>query len=132
MASSARVAPSSLGLVLILRAANAAACAQSAGKFRDFHDVLYENQPKETDDAFADNAKLIELAGKVQGLDTPTFQKCVNDGTHDSWVVKSNSAFRAGGFTGTPTVLLDGKNIYQDQSMTPDKLKQLVEAANQG
>ncbi|GGJ25631.1 DsbA family protein [Streptomyces brasiliensis] len=113
-----------------LRAANAAACAQSAGKFRDYHDVLYENQPKETDDAFADNAKLIELAGKVQGLNTPTFQKCVDDGTHDSWVAKSNKAFQAGGFTGTPTVLLDGKNIYQDQSMTPAKLKQLVEAAN--
>ncbi|MFF3463064.1 DsbA family protein [Streptomyces sp. NPDC001984] len=113
-----------------LRAANAAACAQSAGKFRDFHDVLYENQPKETDDAFADNAKLIELAGKVQGLNTPAFQKCVKDGTHDSWVVKSNQAFRAGGFTGTPTVLLGGKNIYQ--TLTPDKLKQLVESANQG
>ncbi|MEU3981802.1 thioredoxin domain-containing protein [Streptomyces sp. NPDC026672] len=112
-----------------LRAANAAACAQDAGKFRDFHDVLYENQPKETDDAFADDARLIELAGKVDGLDTPAFQKCVKDGTHNSWVQKSNKAFRAGGFTGTPTVLLNGKNIYQDQTMTPARLKQMVEAA---
>ncbi|MGW0764983.1 DsbA family protein [Streptomyces sp. NPDC002676] len=115
-----------------LRAANAAACAQDAGKFRDYHDVLYQNQPKETDDAFADNAKLIELAGKVDGLDTPAFQKCVKDGTHDSWVSKSNAAFRAGGFTGTPAVLLGGKNIFQDQTMTPAKLKQMVEAANRG
>ncbi|MEU0963931.1 thioredoxin domain-containing protein [Streptomyces sp. NPDC005917] len=113
-------------------AANAAACAQDAGKFRDYHDVLYENQPKETDDAFANNAKLIELAGKVDGLDTPAFQKCVNDGTHDAWVAKSNQAFQAGKFGGTPTVLLDGKNIYQDQTMTPAKLKQLVEDANKG
>ncbi|MEV5955300.1 thioredoxin domain-containing protein [Streptomyces sp. NPDC051987] len=111
-------------------AANAAACAQDAGKFRDFHDVLYENQPKETDDAFASNDKLIELAGKVQGLNTPAFQKCVKDGTHTSWVVRSNEAFQAAKFNGTPTVLLDGKNIYQDQTMTPDKLKQLVEDAN--
>ncbi|MGW0880800.1 DsbA family protein [Streptomyces sp. NPDC002671] len=115
-----------------LRAANAAACAQDAGKFRDYHDMLYQNQPKETDDAFADNAKLIELAGKVDGLDTPAFQKCVKDGSHDSWVTKSNAAFRAGGFTGTPTVLLGGKNIFQDQTMTPAKLKQMVEAANRG
>jgi len=114
------------------RAANAAACAQDAGKFRDFHDVLYENQPKETDDAYASNAKLIELAGKVKGLDTPAFQKCVNSGTHDSWVTKSAAAFQAGGFTGTPTVLFDGKNIYADQTMTPAKLKQLVQAANKG
>ncbi|MBL1106138.1 thioredoxin domain-containing protein [Streptomyces sp. 5-8] len=115
-----------------LRAANAAACAQDAGRFRDYHDVLYANQPKETDDAFASNDKLIALAGKVKGLDTPAFRKCVTDGTHDSWVDKSNQAFRAGGFSGTPTVLLDGKNIYQDQTMTPAKLKQLVESANRG
>lgn len=113
-------------------AANAAACAQDAGKFRDYHDVLYENQPKETDDAYSSDAKLIELAGKVNGLDTATFRKCVEDGTHNSWVVKSHKAFQAGGFTGTPTVLLDGKNIYQDQTMTPAKLKQLVETANKG
>ncbi|MEU6774365.1 thioredoxin domain-containing protein [Streptomyces sp. NPDC046759] len=115
-----------------LRGANAAACAQDAGKFREYHDVLYANQPKETDDAFADNAKLIELAGKVPGLDTPAFQKCVKDGTHDSWVDKSHKAFQRGGFTGTPTVLLNGKNIYEDQTMTPAKLKQMVEAADRG
>jgi protein-disulfide isomerase len=114
------------------KAANAAACAQDAGKFRAYHDVLYDNQPKETDDAFADNAKLIELAGKVDGLDTPAFRACVNDGTHDSWVQKSHAAFQAGGFSGTPTVLLGGKNIYADQSMTPAKLKQMVQDANKG
>jgi protein-disulfide isomerase len=112
--------------------ANAAACAQDAGKFTAYHDVLFANQPPETDDAFADDGKLIELAGKVEGLDTPAFRSCVEDGTHNSWVVKSNEAFQKGDFSGTPTVLLDGKNIYQDQSMTPAKLKQLVQEANQG
>ncbi|MEV6837371.1 thioredoxin domain-containing protein [Streptomyces sp. NPDC051133] len=115
-----------------LHAANAAACAQDAGKFRDYHDVLYANQPQETDDAFADNDKLIALAGKVQGLDTPAFRKCVKDGTHNSWVNKSHQAFEAARFGGTPTVLFGGKNIYEDRTMTPAKLKQMVEAANQG
>ncbi|MCX2922604.1 DsbA family protein [Streptomyces sp. NEAU-W12] len=110
--------------------ANAAACAQDAGKFAEYHDVLFDNQPPEPDDAFADNAKLIELAGKVEGLDTPAFRSCVEDGTHDSWVAKSNEAFQKGGFSGTPTVLLGDKNIYQDRSMTPAKLKEMVEEAN--
>ena len=114
------------------KAANAAACAQDAGKFTAYHDVLYENQPKETDDAYADNARLIDLAGKVDGLVTPAFRTCVEDGTHDSWVVKSNKAFQSGGFSGTPTVLLNGKNIYEDRTMTPAKLKQMVEEAAQG
>ncbi|MCF3133407.1 DsbA family protein [Streptomyces olivochromogenes] len=125
-----RLIDGNLGGTGSLRAANAAACAQDAGKFRDFHDVLYANQPKETDDAFADNAKLIELAGKVPGLDTPAFRSCVNDGKHDSWVDKSQAAFQTGGFSSTPTVLLNGKDVYRE--LTPAKLKQLVEQAAQG
>jgi protein-disulfide isomerase len=111
-------------------AANAAACAQDAGKFTAYHDVLYDNQPPETEDAFAQDAKLIDLAKKVDGLDTPAFRSCVEDGTHNTWVDKSNAAFQDGGFGGTPTVLLDGKNLIEDRSMTPAKLKQMVEAAN--
>ncbi|OSP41912.1 hypothetical protein B7767_18365 [Streptomyces sp. 13-12-16] len=113
-------------------AANAAACAQDAGKFAAYHDVLFENQPPESDDAFADDGKLIELAGKVDGLDTPAFRACVEDGTHNSWVAKSHEAFRKGGFSGTPTVMYEGRNINQDRSMTPEKFKQMVEEANKG
>ncbi|MEU2270780.1 thioredoxin domain-containing protein [Streptomyces olindensis] len=111
-------------------AANAAACAQDAGKFPAYHDVLFDNQPPEIDDAYASTDKLIELAGKVDGLDTPAFRACVKDGTHNAWVDKSHQAFDKGGFSGTPTVLFDGKNIYQDRTMTPAKLKQMVQEAN--
>ena len=112
-----------------LHAANAAACAQDAGKFTAYHDVLFENQPAETNDDYARNSKLIELAGKVRGLDTGSFRKCVEGGTHNGWVAKSNEAFKSGGYQGTPTVLLNGKNIYRDQTMTPAKLKQMVQEA---
>lgn len=114
-----------------LRAANAAACAQDAGRFPQYHDVLYENQPPETQDSFGDNAKLIDLAGKVKGLTTPAFRSCVDAGTHDSWVKKSDAAFEAGDFPGTPTVFLNGKNVFGDQKnpLTPQKLKQMVESA---
>ncbi|MBT3149664.1 thioredoxin domain-containing protein [Streptomyces sp. CHD11] len=111
-------------------AANAAACAQDAGKFAAYHDVLFENQPMESEDAFADKDRLIDLAGKVEGLDTPAFRACVEDGTHNSWVAKSHEAFQTGGFSGTPTVLFEGENIYADRAMTPEKLKEMVEEAN--
>ncbi|WNM34491.1 thioredoxin domain-containing protein [Streptomyces sp. Li-HN-5-11] len=114
-----------------LRAANAAACAQDAGKFAAYHDVLYDNQPEETSDSYSDNARLIKLAGKVSGLDTPAFQKCVKNGTHDSWVDKSHQAFKAGNFSGTPTLTLNGKSLNLTQ-LTPAKLKQMVEAADKG
>ncbi|MFE9254581.1 thioredoxin domain-containing protein [Streptomyces sp. NPDC006879] len=117
-----------------LKSANAAACAQDAGKFAAYHDVLFANQPPEPDDAFGKNDKLIELAGEVPGLDTPAFRKCVEEGTHNSWVGKSFEAFQAGEFRGTPTVLLNGKDIFSDQQnpLTPAKLKEQVEQAAGG
>ncbi|GHF66137.1 membrane protein [Streptomyces mashuensis] len=117
-----------------LNAANAAGCAQDAGKFAAYHDELYRNQPPETDDAFARKARLLELAGKVDGLVTPGFRTCVEDGRHDSWVKKSQDVFTAGHFAGTPTVLLNGKSVFGDPKnpLTPDKLRQMVEAAQKG
>ncbi|MEC4020265.1 DsbA family protein [Streptomyces sp. H27-D2] len=117
-----------------LKAANAAACSQQAGKFRDYHDVLYSNQPEEADDKFAGSAHLLDLADKVGGLRTDAFDKCVEDGTYETWVEKSNKEFQDSGNQGTPAVLLNGKNIYNDQSnpLTPAKLKKLVEDANRG
>ncbi|MFF3728870.1 thioredoxin domain-containing protein [Streptomyces sp. NPDC002476] len=118
-----------------LRSANAAACAQDVGKFSAYHDILYRNQPQESVDAFADNDKLIDLAGKVPGLDTPAFRSCVNDGKHDSWVQKSNAAFQKSGFNGTPTVLLDGEPIFPkkgNEPITVANLKKWVAEAEKG
>ncbi|MEU9231791.1 DsbA family protein [Streptomyces subrutilus] len=114
-----------------LKGANAAACAQDAGKFAAYHDLLFQQQPEEVDDAYGKNARLLELAGQVDGLDTPAFRECVEDGTHNSWVGKAHEAFRAGNFRGTPTVLLNGKDIFSDKAnpLTPQKLKEQVEAA---
>lgn len=118
-----------------LRAANAAACAQDVGKFAPYHDVLYQNQPPETQDAFAENSRLIELAGKVQGLDTPAFRSCVEKGRHDSWVNKSNAAFQGGGFSGTPTVLLNGDPIFPkkgSEQISVANFKKWIAEANKG
>ncbi|WP_328909628.1 DsbA family protein [Streptomyces sp. NBC_00234] len=118
-----------------LKAANAAGCAQDAGKFPEYHDVLYRNQPAESDDAFGQNSKLIELAGEVKGLDTPAFRSCVESGTHDSWVQKSNTAFQNGGFQGTPTALLNGESIFPSkdgEQISEANLKKWVAEANKG
>ncbi|MFE9847574.1 thioredoxin domain-containing protein [Streptomyces sp. NPDC005576] len=118
-----------------VRAANAAACAQDAGKFVAYHDVLYTNQPAETDDAFGKDSTLIDLSKKVSGLDTPAFRSCVENGKHNAWVAKSNAAFSAGGFQGTPTALLNGESIFPkkgDEQISVANLKKWVEEANKG
>ena len=116
-----------------LNAANAAACAQTAGKFRDFHDVLYDNQPDERVDKFADKNYLLQLADKVPGLKTPAFTSCVHNGTYNAWVDKSNADFNSSGYSSTPTILLNGKSIFgENQPLTPEQLKSDVMAANKG
>lgn len=117
-----------------LNAANAALCAQDAGRFREYHDVLYANQPPEPQDKFADKQYLLQLAGKVKGLVTPAFTTCVNDGRYDRFAQKSNDAFAGSGYRGTPTVLLNGKDLSQEKGgrFTPADLKKMVQDANKG
>ncbi|UQA96041.1 DsbA family protein [Streptomyces halobius] len=115
-------------------AANAALCAQDARKFREYHDVLFAHQPPEQQDKFGDKQYLLQLAGKVKGLVTDTFTKCVNDGTYDGFVAKSNTAFSKSGFSGTPTVLLNGKDLstVKGGQITPSEFKKMVRDANKG
>lgn len=96
-----------------LAAGNAAACAQNAGKFEDYHDVLYANQPTESDDAFASDSTLISYAKKVSGLDTPTFESCVKSGRYDSWIKQNYRDLEQidGNSTATPTLLDNGSKL---------------------
>lgn len=110
-------------------AANAAMCADDEGKFKKLHDTLYQNQPPETNDAFANKKTILKLAKKA-GIGSASFTSCVNDGKHNSKVQASNEAFSTSGHSATPTVLLNGKNVYgQSSQLTPAQLKQKVEAA---
>ncbi len=72
-----------------LHAGNAGACAQDAGLFPAYHDVLYANQPEETNDAYGSTATLISVADQVPGLDSATFRDCVTRGTHASWIKRN-------------------------------------------
>ncbi|WP_049651213.1 thioredoxin domain-containing protein [Kitasatospora sp. MY 5-36] len=115
--------------------ANALGCAQDAGHFRDFHDVLYRNQPDETNDAFGDKAVLLGLAKQVNGLDTPAFQSCVKDSRFGGWVSAVQQDFDKSSFKSTPTVLLNGQPVYPkngSEEITPATRAKWVDAANQG
>ncbi|GAA2148169.1 thioredoxin domain-containing protein [Kitasatospora kazusensis] len=115
--------------------ANALACAQDAGKFRDYHDVLYKNQPDETSDAFGSNATLISLAKQVPGLDTPAFESCVNGNKYSGWVSAVQQDFDKSSYKSTPTILLNGTPIYPkkgDEEISPQNLVKWIDEANQG
>jgi protein-disulfide isomerase len=107
------------------RAAGAAAAAAEAGKFIEYHDVLYQNQPSEGSDGLT-NAKLIEL-GKSVGLTSSSFADAINNKTYTAWAGKVTDTFSSRGYTGTPTVVVAGKQLTGVP--TPAQLTQAVDKA---
>jgi protein-disulfide isomerase len=93
-------------------AGNAAACAFVAGRFRPYHDVLYANQPPENEDGFTEQ-RVVELARRVEGLDTPAFRSCVSKQTYKPWLSRVQQDFDHGfKRVSTPTLLLNGKLVF--------------------
>lgn len=98
-----------------IQSGSAAGCAQNAGneKFKAYHDVLYANQPQESNDAFSATGVLISLAKQVPGLENATFDSCVDSGRYQPWVVKNYNALAAaeGKSVSTPDYLINGQRF---------------------
>jgi protein-disulfide isomerase len=111
------------------RAAGAAAAAAIEGKFIEYHDVLYANQPEEGSNGLT-NAKLIDL-GKSVGLTDSAFVDAVNKQTYDAWVSNVTSQFASRGFNGTPTIVVNGKVLQGPNQTVPttELLTQTIDAA---
>ncbi len=91
------------------RSAAAAAAAAEGGRFSEYHDVLFANQPAEGTDGL-DDAKLIEL-GRSVGLTDAAFADAVRDRTYWSWATEVTGKASARGGTGTPTVHVAGRPV---------------------
>jgi protein-disulfide isomerase len=109
-------------------AAAASDCANEQGRFWDYHDLLFQKQAGENTGGFSkDNLKAF-AAGL--GLDTQTFNQCVDSGKYESQVRAEFDAARRLRISSTPTILVDGK-VIQNGSNYPD-LKAAVDAALSG
>lgn len=91
-------------------AAEAAQCADDQGRFWEYHDILFANQAGENKGTFAsDNLKRFAAA---LGLDTGSFDSCLDSNTYESQVIADTVAARAlPDFGGTPTVFVDGQKV---------------------
>jgi protein-disulfide isomerase len=112
----------SQGTQYSLRAANAAACVANhyPNTFLDFHNSLFTNQPEEGSGGLTDD----ELIALAQGAGAGSaVESCINDGSFNDWVKSSTERAISGdiaingldkkftGVTGTPTVLINGKQF---------------------
>ena len=85
-------------------AAEASACAEVQGKFWEYHDRLFANPTKLTD---AD----LKAHAAALGLDTATFNACVDNHQQKPGVDADMAAAEAVGVTGTPAFFINGRSI---------------------
>ncbi|MFI2643249.1 DsbA family protein [Streptomyces sp. NPDC018610] len=114
------------------KAANALRAALDAGKFAEYHDVLYAHQPEESVDGYTD-AYLLDMASRVKGLRDKDFDAAVKDMKYRGFVIASEQAFDASGATGTPTMKVDGRIVdgwladgIFDKEMLPTVVRMLA------
>jgi len=110
-------------------AANAAACAADESKFVDMNLALFQNQPTGENSGVWQSEVLVAL-GKSVGINSNSFEKCVNDGTYVKWT--NNVAVESGkaNVNSTPTIFINGKEMDRKTEYgDPVKFKAALAAA---
>lgn len=96
-------------------AANANECANEQGKFWQFYDYMYANQPAESDTTMYTNDNLAKIAGDL-GMDKAKFTSCLTAAKYSGNLAKdlADGNQAGGGSMGTPSFVIgkigaDGK-----------------------
>lgn len=98
----------------------AARCAGARGKYWEYHDVLFEEQP-----AF-ERANLLLYAADV-GLDRAEFARCLDERRYAPQVDADVRQAIALGINATPTLLVNGRMIVGAPSV--EEFRSLIEEA---
>ncbi|MDI4646592.1 DsbA family protein [Cohnella hashimotonis] len=102
---------------------------QNNDEFWKFYHAVYENQGAESA-TWATSDFLVKLAqDKSLKLDFDKLKKDIDDATYKSEVDKHNKIARDNNFTGTPTLILNGKKLSDSQALTYENLKAEIEKA---
>jgi protein-disulfide isomerase len=88
-------------------AADASECANDQGKFWEFYDYLYKNQPAETDTSMYNTNTLTQAAVSL-GMNDSQFRSCLDNKTDDAKAAKDMADGQAAGVSGTPTFFING------------------------
>lgn len=88
-----------------ITAGNAAECANEQGKFWDYHDWLYKNQPPESDTSMYTTDKLTAGA-QTLGMDGSKFSSCLSSTKYANNVTGDQADGTKIGVNGTPTFIV--------------------------
>jgi NhaA family Na+:H+ antiporter len=90
---------------LAMIAAEASEAAAAQGKFWEYHDALYTNQPKLSQEV------MLEI-GRDLGLDAERIAADLESGKRRPRIERDLASAEASGATGTPTFFVNGKRLY--------------------
>jgi hypothetical protein len=106
-------------------AANAAACAQDQGRFDQFVEQVFNNQPDPHTDSLANETLIKKLGRKTGKLNLGKFDPCVEQKDHEGWVLAAQRDFLASGVgTSAPVVQINGVTVHG--VLDPQRLHTLV------
>lgn len=92
-------------------ASHAAECANDQGKFKDMHDILFENQNQwSRQDTASAVSMFSQYAGEI-ALDQSEFDSCLTSGKHIDEIRNDLNDGRAYGVTGTPGFFIGNDQI---------------------
>ena len=104
---------------LAQKAAEATECADDQGKFWEYHDLIWAK-------GAVDSAGLKGYAAEL-GLDTATFNDCLDSGKQASEVEKDYQDGESYGVTATPTFFINGQLLRGAKPF--ETFKTLIDAA---
>jgi protein-disulfide isomerase len=103
-------------------AALATLAARKQGKFWEMHDMIFQNQGSLAD---AQGKTRFSEFAKTLGLDVDRFEKDLKDPALEETLVKDVRDGADAGVTGTPSLYVNGKRVY-DRSL--DGFKKMIDA----
>jgi len=97
-------------------AAMAAQCAADQGKYWEYHDRIFREQDKGTDDVVRFKAADLKKWGAAIRPDGAAFNACVDSARYQDEVAKDYADGIAVGIQGTPTFFINGRFVGGAQS----------------
>lgn len=103
---------------------------QSNEAFWKFYDAMYKNQNPNEREIWATSDYITELA-KKEGLniDIDKLKSDIENRTYADEVNKQNKLASNNGFTGTPTILINGEKLDDSTALNYDNLKAAIDKA---
>jgi protein-disulfide isomerase len=110
------------------QAANASMCAMEQDRFWDYHDILFANQGS-VENGGSYNDKRLQAFAESLGLDMTAFNQCFNTNKYAADIEADRQLGIDTGVIRTPTILINGINMFPETNPTYDELTTAIDAA---